>query len=344
MAKKKKKLLEMKYGFPNFTRECNSISLCNSQKLIISDIWSFWDYIIKKNNFDKTFMNSLLEQAKFFYITAEKSPVKSQPLLYYYSFLNFVKIIINIEHSYGRNDCKYLHGVKQNGSTKFAKATIKISKKKNYIKNVSAEFIDVIDQYSIKSDMELNVKKLLIHCVGIHRTYSEIYNQHEKFCRLDDMKLYKYGKKLIFESKVQCNSDEYDQLLLRGYNILNENNKYIWKETYCLPANYVTRKDYYKFSKELKNKGIWYYIGNKGYVNYISTNEEDRISPEFIIYNTMFYLGSITRYYPYLFDKIFSANEQWLMSEFLSTQPKQFLFSTTAKILSQKVLKAYADF
>jgi hypothetical protein len=58
----------------------------------------------------------------------------------------------------------------------------------------------------------------------------------------------------------------------------------------------------------------------------------------------MFYLGSITRYHPYLFDEIFSDKEQWLMSEFLSTQPKQFLYLATAKTLGQSVVKAYASF
>ena len=58
----------------------------------------------------------------------------------------------------------------------------------------------------------------------------------------------------------------------------------------------------------------------------------------------MFYLGSITRYHPYMFDKIFSDKEQWLMSEFLHTQPKQFLYLATSRVLGQNVLKAYASF
>ena len=58
----------------------------------------------------------------------------------------------------------------------------------------------------------------------------------------------------------------------------------------------------------------------------------------------MFYLGSITRYNPYLFDKMFSDKEQWMVSEFLTTQPKQFLYLATAKILGQSILKAYTSF
>ncbi|WP_409373177.1 YaaC family protein [Pantoea sp. ACRSB] len=67
-------------------------------------------------------------------------------------------------------------------------------------------------------------------------------------------------------------------------------------------------------------------------------------SQESIIYMMMFYLGSITRYRPHLFDSLFSNKEQWLVSEFLKTQPKQYLYLLTAQILGQQVTKAYAMF
>lgn len=72
MAVKKEILQPIKYGFPNFTSDSSCINLCDSNKLIISDIWGFWDYVIKKNGVEKIFMSSLLEQAKFFYEAAEK--------------------------------------------------------------------------------------------------------------------------------------------------------------------------------------------------------------------------------------------------------------------------------
>ena len=104
------------------------------------------------------------------------------------------------------------------------------------------------------------------------------------------------------------------------------------------------RADYANLSTQIKNKGIWYFIGNSGYTMYLSTYPYNRFSQESIIYMMMFYLGSITRYHPYMFDKIFSDKEQWLMSEFLGTQPKQFLYLATANVLGQSVLKAYASF
>ena len=103
MTLPKKIELPLKYGFPNFTKQANNIYLCGSQNLIVSDIWSFWDYVIKKNSTEKNFMSSLLEQARYFYMAAEDSPIKSKPLLYYYSFLNFALRT-------GRGRCQWFSG------------------------------------------------------------------------------------------------------------------------------------------------------------------------------------------------------------------------------------------
>lgn len=342
-----RKIISKKHGFPNFTQSNNCMQLCDNQKLIISDIWSFWDYIIKKKQFKKSFMLSLLEQARYFYSAAETSPLRSKPLLYYYSFLNLAKIIINLDKEYGNQGFEYYHGLQANcnGISKFEEANVELYiKKTGYQKQVAIELLESLDELSLSSKLVLNIKDLLSHCVGIHRTYSEIYGSNEIFCRLSEEELYKDGKTMIFSANVRCNEDESLLLKSRGYNIRKEKSGFIWEESFDTTRYTFARDDYYFFSKQLRDKGIWYYIGKDGYVNYLSTKVDYRYSPEMIIYNTMFFLGSITRYHPYLFDSIFSNKEQWLMSEFLTTQPKQFVYSATAKILSQPVLKAYADF
>ncbi|WP_162558375.1 YaaC family protein [Proteus genomosp. 6] len=94
-------------GFPLFSMDYNKLKIGSGEKIIVSDIWAFWDYILKryiektaKTTTDKLkkekVLFSFLEQAKNFYESAENSPVKSQPLLYYYAFLNLSKIAINI--------------------------------------------------------------------------------------------------------------------------------------------------------------------------------------------------------------------------------------------------------
>jgi hypothetical protein len=336
--------IEKKYGFPVFCDLTDNVYLGNSKKLIISDIWSFWDYVIKKKGFEQPFMCSLLEQAKHFYETAESSPMKSKPLLYYYSFLNLAKVMINIEKTYGSSK-RYMHGIKEDNKNQFHNSDIIINPKKNSVINVSAELLEVFDNEIITVDKTINVKSYLSQCVGIHRAYSEIYKTPETLFKLGKIVLYKKrGRILGIKTEVQCVSSNLPKLLALGYTIILENEKYYWIEEIIKPSSSVTRNDYFNLATILKNKGIWYYIGNNGYTYYISTNLQSRYKPEITIYNTMFYLGSITRYNPYLFDKMFSDKEQWMVSEFLTTQPKQFLYLATAKILGQSILKAYTSF
>lgn len=340
--------IDYKYGFPLFTRNTNIVSISND-KTIISDIWSFWDYLIKKNNRDKAFLFSLLQQAKNFYEVAEKSEMKSKPLLYYYSFLNFSKILIHLEQSNSISQ-SYNHGIGERNNRSFVHSEIDIYMsgvtRRGNNKSVAYELMSIlgddISPFSTANNkLTLNLKKLLSHCVGVHRAYSQIYNEKEHFHKITKETIYKSGRNMYFEAIVQCTEEERQHLISLGYSI-DVNNKIIWRIT--KPSYHTRINDYYNLSQEIRNSGIWYFIGNHGYTLYISSNSTYRYSPEMIIYHMMFYLGSITRYHPYLFDKIFSDKEQWLMSEFLTTQPKQYLYLATAKFLGQDVMKAYSSF
>lgn len=336
----------MKYGFPLFSKPSSLVSLGKNEKIVISDIWAFWDYVIKKASSDRRgedFLRSLLEQAKHFYVTAESSPVKSQPLLYYYSFLNLSKIIINLSGTHGPRKT-YMHGMNENHNNKFAHSTVTKQKQKHQIVQVAHEIVSIFDPNIPSTDITINVREILNHCVGVHRAYSEIYSQPEVFYRLTGQKLYKRGKELIFKAELQCSVADIASLTARGYSIAQEETGIFYTAQITMPTYSPTRKDYAVLSKEIQSKGIWYFIGNSGYTMYLSNSPIGRYSQESIIYMVMFYLGSITRYHPYMFDEIFSDKEQWLMSEFLNTQPKQFLYLATARILGQSVLKAYASF
>lgn len=91
-------------------------------------------------------------------------------------------------------------------------------------------------------------------------------------------------------------------------------------------------------AKKLNEKGIWYFTDGDRYKTFIST-EPLHISTESIIYCLMFFFGSITRYHPYLFDSLLTEQQMWLISEFLKTQPKQFLHAVTSRTIECAILK-----
>ena len=73
---------------------------------------------------------------------------------------------------------------------------------------------------------------------------------------------------------------------------------------------------------------------------YVSTNPDYRYSMESMIYDIMFFFGSITRYHPYFFDSILNKEQYWVVSEFLKTMPKQFLYLVSSKALGITILKS----
>lgn len=345
----------IKYGFPLFTRNQSTNFIVKTNKLRVSDIWAFWDYMIRKycskNNRttkDKEFLFTLLEQAKYFYITAENAPIKSQSLLYYYSFLNIAKIVINFETFHGKGG-EYQHGIRTNvnETTILSNAQIEILQLAGSTKiSVANEFAKALgDNYAIYP-MALTIKKMLNSCIGIHRAFSETYNKKEYYIRIQNLTI-EHSRGLLMSKAIvkDCNVNLMNDLRLVGYNItsvtLDDNSVcYYWEES--IPAKTVTRRSYYNLSKHLLNKGIWSYTDGDEYRLYITTSQDAKISSATTIYNIMFFLGSITRYNPYLFDDVMSEKEQWLISEFLKTQPKQFLYMVTSHVLGQEIYKSRA--
>lgn len=354
----------IKYAFPLFTKHNSTDYLIKHEQIRVSDLWAFWQYIIgryiKKYSGEKDFLLTLIEQARYFYEAAEKAPIKSQPLLYYYSFLNLVKVVINVNSlsSYGTN-FTYYHGVescniKKNDKLQDLYVEIKSlllppgkSPKPGKLPDLSVAYTFMTqmgDVIPCPPPYKLNIVSMLKACVGIHRTFSETNNENETYFRLEGPKLYRNGKKLSCQYEVKkCNPIIFSQLTSVGYNIeqkIDDNGEthYYWIEEIAMLAYKETKLDYYVLASKLRRKGIWYYTDGSKYRTFISTKPL-HISTESIIYNLMFFFGSITRYHPYLFDKMLTEQQMWLISEFLKTQPKQFLHVITSRTIECAVLK-----
>lgn len=354
----------IKYAFPLFTKNNSTNYLIKRDQIRVSDIWAFWQYIIgrytKKYAGEKDFLLTLIEQAKYFYETAEKAPIKSQPLLYYYSFLNLVKVVINVNALtvYG-SGFTYYHGVEScgiNNNDKLKDLYVNIKSlllpagktpKAGKLPDLSVAytFMEQMGDYiPCPPPYKLSIIDMLKACVGIHRTYSETNNEKETYFRLGTVNLYREGLVLrcIYEV-IDCDDNICNDLNAVGYNIIRSTKDdgticYNWVEEWIMSKYKETKYDYYMLAKKIRKKGIWYYTNGNEYRTFISTTPL-HISTESIIYNLMFFLGSISRYHPYMFNKLLTDQQMWLVSEFLKTQPKQFLHAVTSRTIESAVLK-----
>lgn len=345
------------HGFPLFVPTASKANLIKHSKIRLSDIWGFWDYIIKiysikKGKISGNFLPTLLEQAKYFYEAAERAPMKSQPLLYYYAFLNIAKIIINLHVPCGRA-IEYYHGIetKVNDTTTLNTATVTFKQYGGLGSSkisVAKEFMNIMGD-TIIVPQQTALKDLLSSCVGIHRTYSETFNQKESFFRLVNNSFIKRkGKEIVYESEVKNLSDSLMTELIaqRGYCLHKEKidgqNKFFYSENYTMIDYNVSLLRWQALAGKIKAKGIWTYTDGCSYRMYISKDALEMSSAS-IIYCIMFFLGSITRYHPYFFESLLNAKEQWLVREFLKTQPMQFMYMVTSYVVGNYIYKSGND-
>lgn len=350
--------IPVKFAFPLFTKHNSTDYLIKNEQIRVSDLWAFWQYIIgryeKKYAGERRFLQTLIDQSRYFYEAAEAAPIKSQPLLYYYSFLNLVKVVINVNSltAYG-SSTEYNHGVDAIGAAPKAKLKdLKVKVKAltpvhpvpNQPLSVDYQFMKQMGDIFPVLPYIISIDEMLQACIGIHRTYCETNNCKESYYKIDEVKLFKNGHDFIssFELK-HCDDSVMSALAAAGYNMTKEadadgNNHYYWQEQVYMSSYTPTKLDYFMLSVKLKEKGLWYFTDGREYKKYISTKPL-HISTESIIYNLMFFFGSITRYHPYLFDEMLTEQQMWIVSEFLKTQPKQFLYIVTSKTIESAVLK-----
>jgi YaaC-like Protein len=93
----------------------------------------------------------------------------------------------------------------------------------------------------------------------------------------------------------------------------------------------------------LQDMGVYSILTSQGYRHYIGNFSPKETFPQLpATLGIMFYLGSITRYKPYDFDKIIDGKYSWLVNEFLKTQPMQFLYCLASFLSGVDVVRPYA--
>lgn len=343
-------------SIPLFYPAVSKNYLLKSDDIRVADVWPFLSYTIKVAKHNKkplkadarSFLLNLLEQAEYFFNTASTAPIKSQPLLYYYSFMNLAKVAINLD-SYMGNGHKYNHGINDSISltTKLSNAELTLWKSKPNSYSVSEYLLKMLEDKPLpyvrtrNGDwFKIKVQDLLRDCVGISKTYCEIYNCPPVFYKLTDVKAYAKSRKMYFEAHIcECNDDIMAKLVRKGYSVTKvADNKYLLSANCSVrTTSNPTIAEKHTLSKRLRDIGVWSYSDGDSYKLYISPVAYN-LSSAAVIYHIMFFFGSITRYHPDLFDDIISAKENWLVSEFLKTQPIQFLYYMVSKINGSEIL------
>ena len=205
-----------------------------------------------------------------------------------------------------------------------------------------------------------NLKSLFQDCIGIHRTVSESFKEKEHFVRVQGSTLWKTGRNLNFKCHSYTDADKRNELKNAGYDIVYIPSSDLTEINfnYTAVSSKIKQVDYVNHAKSIYGLGIWFYNTNEENRMYISSmsfsmrpgetcytlnhrtaaHDSIRLSSATVIYFIMFFLGSITRYHPYMFESILSDKDIWMIDEFLKTQPHQFMNILLSKLLSTPIL------
>jgi hypothetical protein len=94
---------------------------------------------------------------------------------------------------------------------------------------------------------------------------------------------------------------------------------------------------------EIRELGTSSILTAQGYRFYICGIDDRKLLPPLAAaYAVMFYLGSVTRYKPDVFDKILAGGLSWVVEEFIATYPLQFIYSLASELAEVDVVRPFA--
>jgi len=195
---------------------------------------------------------------------------------------------------------------------------------------------------------------LLRQVPGIHRAFCRVTRERCSFMPAERFEL-RRAKNQVYARMVVLRHDQdvletLPQIRVRRafrrifHQVASPNAQELWFETEPVPgATRATDTAIRQLSARVCKVGIWPILTDKGQKCYLSTiPPREWLPPLASIYAIMFYLGSITRYKPYDFDRIVAGRFTWLIGEFLKTQPAQFVYGVAAHAAGVDVVRPYA--
>ena len=127
------------------------------------------------------------------------------------------------------------------------------------------------------------------------------------------------------------------------HKVVSENVNEYWYET---KSEYGRMKGLdtaiRSISSNIKKFGVFTILTHGGYRFYLPIFNTINVPQLAIAYALIFYLGSITRYKPDVFDKILVGGYSWLVAEYLATHPMQFLYMLASELAGVDVVRPYA--
>lgn len=330
-------------------------------RIITGDIWAFLRHISSKKlkKQEATQALSYIDQAFDFYTVAANPRQATRPLLYYYAFLNLAKVLLL--HKEINLPPAIKHGIvdpKANARERLHFKT-QIVRINNPAHDHSELFPELIRCLAISNTSTTQSEEkpidLLRQVPAIHRTYCQVTLKEPIFCPIEILTIL-HDKEHVW---VNLRLSKHDRDVQRTIKSITAAPKFknVFRQVKPLGTKrgdeYLYESDHVKYYRrgidsaigkladKVRSCGIWTILTRNGYSYYLNGGQEQCLPQLCSAYAIMYYLGSLVRYKPYDFSKIIKGYS-WVISEFIDTQPAQFLHILASYLAETEVVLPHA--
>jgi len=316
-----------------------------SQTVLTNSPWEYVSlWLQRKSLTDALFYWS---QARAFSNASRSLPLESAPLLHYYTFMNAVKALLVTKgiaivgtHGVGKH-----YMLSANSTVNLDNEGVRI-KKSGVLPGLSMHL----------GEMELtkdhSMKDLLFNIPCVHRTFCITYpGQEEMFVPLTSCRYVfdSTSSEAYFVARLSENVDDsrcMKQLpttLVAHPKMGSSRDLRSAMSVKVSGINLATPSDVAAITK-LNNhlRGDIQYIAGAETLWYVKTNlpgtRRIQRSPLTLMLATMHRLSELSRYHPMELSKFFAGPQNWLLSEFISMSPSQFLDEVAAEITGHQCM------
>jgi hypothetical protein len=304
---------------------------------------------------DKRAAISFVNQGQEYFSAARRAAsIETKPLLYYYSFLNLGKAV---SMALGRSGMtsRVTHGIADVGNLSHTPNSAEISlQASGSTKSAVDELYWALEGCGVQAS-QYPIREVTAHSAIAHRMWREGWGQirKERFVAVENIRFFEDASSKEIWTRIYLRRDDLKSIdrgiaevmrearLDGDYRAVTEaggisQSFHVLEQ--ILPTKYTGRAaDVIMDTVKLLRPNLWQINSpaptHRRYYLYLSPQTEKRMPQWLSIYATLFWLGSLTRYYPVdLLDALEGPLGPFLR-EFLETQPNQLLYTLASCVI-----------
>lgn len=336
-------------------------------KIFATSPWGVIKQVVEDslNGSQKEQALAFLEQAQNFYQIANSSHLSpTKPLLFYYSFLNIAKTLSLVKGTQIHYE-RAVHGLSEStnaGGDEFHDSIVTVK----WAGQSPRLFNDLKKTLSGKTDPQnrlYTLKNVMPQLLTGHRVWCAAAGTEERFVEIERVEFrFDETKKEVW-AEINIFSDDLTRFNITRKRLLNEagisatfkevistekkGDRLLLKFEQIKPTKYTGRpSDKIADIVKTLRPFMWFSVTTvppyrKSYLYLCPAAEKNDMLPQIMsIYLVFYYLGSVTRYRPNLFQKIMESKHGSHLEEVILNLPQQFLYLVASEFAGREVVRA----